>query len=79
MYKSTKITENMAALIMGLYLGKLTLAAFPYYYSDWSKTWQPILSAMFFTPLSKLYYFKPINDNISAKQVLPIIHSTMNY
>lgn len=70
LYKSTKITENMAALILGLYLGKITLVAFPHYYDDWKKTWQPFLSAMFFTPLSKLFYFKPVNDNISAKQVL---------
>lgn len=70
LYKSTKITENMAALILGLYLGKITLVAFPHYYDDWNKTWQPFLSAMFFTPLSKLFYFKPVNDNISAKQYL---------
>lgn len=69
LYKSTKITENMAALILGLYLGKLTLAAFPHYYGEWNKTWQPFLSAMFFTPASKLFYFKPVDDNISAKQV----------
>jgi len=59
----------MAALIMGLYLGKLSLVAFPHYYEGWNKTWQPFLSSMFFAPSTKLFYFKPINDNISAKQV----------
>lgn len=68
----------MAALILGLYLGKLTLLAFPYYYNDWNKTWQPFLSAAFFTTMAKLFYFKPVNDNISAKEVA-ITHTSSKH
>jgi hypothetical protein len=56
-------------LIVGIYFGKLSLLAYPNYYDGWNKALQPFLSAVFFAPLTKLYYFKPINADMSAKQV----------